>query len=167
MLFFLSTPEYNKIQLNTTKVRVHLRTGIAEILDQHQDLIGQVDNNIVEIETSFENRIEKNLFIIQNGVFVVSNKGLDAKNEYKGASVYVYGSCVREITPTTTVEDFSKQYEQKNSELLVELGKAENVRSEGSTKVVLKPTTLLRLLQEETEFFRKALVLLKELRSLK
>jgi hypothetical protein len=38
MYFHLATPEYNKVQQNTTKVKVHLRTGIAEIFDQHQDL---------------------------------------------------------------------------------------------------------------------------------
>ena len=53
MLFLLATPEYNNVQSNTTKVRVHLRSGIAEIFEQHQDLMGKVDNNIVEIETNF------------------------------------------------------------------------------------------------------------------
>jgi len=60
MLFLLATPEYNNLQSNTTKVRVHLRNGVAEVFDQHQDLMGKVDNNIIEIETNFENRIEKN-----------------------------------------------------------------------------------------------------------
>jgi sRNA-binding regulator protein Hfq len=32
MLFFLATPEYNNLQSNTTKVKVHLRNGVAEIL---------------------------------------------------------------------------------------------------------------------------------------
>ena len=39
MFFFLSTPEYNKVQPNIKKLRVHLRTGIAEIYENHQDLI--------------------------------------------------------------------------------------------------------------------------------
>ena len=56
MLFLLATPEYNNVQSNTTKVRVHLRSGIAEIFEQHQDLMGKVDNNIVESETNFENK---------------------------------------------------------------------------------------------------------------
>ena len=62
MLFFLATSEYNNIQSNTTKVKVHLTNGIAEILDQHQDLMGLIENNILEIETNFESKLEKFLF---------------------------------------------------------------------------------------------------------
>ena len=47
MLFSLATPEYTHIQSNTTKVRVHLRSGVAEIFEQHQDLMGKIDNNII------------------------------------------------------------------------------------------------------------------------
>ena len=53
MFFFLSTPEYTTTQFNTTKVRVHLRNGIAEVFDKHQDLMGKVENNRIEIETNF------------------------------------------------------------------------------------------------------------------
>ena len=49
MLFFLATPEYNQVQSNTTKIKVHLSSGVAEIYDQHQDLMGRVDNNLLEI----------------------------------------------------------------------------------------------------------------------
>ena len=84
MQFVLATPEYNNSQSNTTKVKVHLRNGIAEIFDQHQDLMGKIDNNIIEIETNFENRVEKILFVLQDGVFIVSNQGLDSTSETKG-----------------------------------------------------------------------------------
>lgn len=59
MLFLLATPEYSNLQSNTTKVKVHLRSGVAEIFEQHQDLMGKVENNIIEIETNFENKFEK------------------------------------------------------------------------------------------------------------
>ena len=72
MFFFLSTPEYTTTQFNTTKVRVHLRNGIAEVFDKHQDLMGKVENNRIEIETNFENKLEKFSFILQDAVFVVS-----------------------------------------------------------------------------------------------
>jgi hypothetical protein len=89
MLFLLATPEYNNIQSNTTKVKVHLRNGVAEILEQHQDLMGKVENNLLEIETNFENRLEKLLFVLQDAVFIVSNKGLDAdKNTISQVIVY-------------------------------------------------------------------------------
>ena len=87
MLFLLATPEYNNVQSNTTKVRVHLRNGVAEVFDQHQDLMGKVDNNIVEIETNFEKKVEKLLFVLQDAVFIVSNQGLDANSDEKGTGI--------------------------------------------------------------------------------
>jgi F0F1-type ATP synthase epsilon subunit len=115
MLFLLATPEYNNIQSNTTKVRVHLRNGVAEIFDQHQDLMGKIDNNILEVETNFENKVEKLLFVLQDGVFIVSNQGLDVNSENKGTGIYVYAKKVKEITSSVSVEDVSKEYEEKKS----------------------------------------------------
>ncbi len=68
MLFFLATPEYNQVQSNTTKIKVHLSTGIAEILEQHQDLMGKIDNDIVEIETNFDNKLEKSKYLVQKAL---------------------------------------------------------------------------------------------------
>ena len=39
--------------------------------------MGKIDNNILEVETNFENKVEKTLFVLQDGVFIVSNQGLD------------------------------------------------------------------------------------------
>jgi hypothetical protein len=119
MFFVISAPEYNKLQSNTTKVRVHLSSGIAEIFDKHIDLMGLVSNNLVEIETNFENKLEKALFVLQDAVFVVSNKGLDAEEEAKnkGTTVYIYAKDAREITPTISLDEISKQYLAKTAEL--------------------------------------------------
>jgi F0F1-type ATP synthase epsilon subunit len=158
MLFLLTTPEYNNLQLNTTKVRVHLRSGVAEVFDQHQDLMGKVDNNIIEIETNFENKLEKTLFVLQDGVFIVSNKGLDVNSQNKGTSVYVYAKRVREIVPNVSLEEISKQYEQKTLEFENE-----------NQKLALNPndkviTSKLFLLTEELEFLKKALSVVKEVK---
>jgi F0F1-type ATP synthase epsilon subunit len=160
MLFLLATPEYNNVQSNTTKVKVHLRNGVAEILDQHQDLMGKVDNNLVEIETSFENRLEKILFVLQDAVFIVSNKGLDATAENRGTGVYIYAKRVREITPTISLEETSKQYEQKNAELEVENQKL------GAGEAADKPINArIFLLKEEVDFLKKVLAVVKDLKS--
>ena len=110
MQFLLATPEYNNVQSNTTKVRVHLRSGVAEILEQHQDLMGKVDNNIVEIETNFENKIEKLWFVLQDAVFIVSN---EQKEEAGETGVYIYAKRVQEISKDLTLETITKQYEEK------------------------------------------------------
>lgn len=166
MLFFLATPEYNKIQSNTTKIKVHLRNGIAEILDQHQDLIGKIENNLLEIESNTENKLEKSLFILQDAVFVVSNKALEKNTESpKGTAVYVYASRVREINSSTSLDEITKQYDQKNFELNVEAEKLENTSTDSASKLILKPTPRLILLKEEVEFLKKVINVLKNLRS--
>jgi F0F1-type ATP synthase epsilon subunit len=160
MQFVLATPEYNNSQSNTTKVKVHLRNGIAEIFDQHQDLMGKIDNNIIEIETNFENRLEKILFVLQDGVFIVSNQGLDATAETKGTSIYVYAKRAREISSNISVEEISKQYEQKKSILDAETQKLTG--NESTDKVI---NSKIFVLKDETAFLQKVLTVVKELKS--
>jgi hypothetical protein len=155
MLFLLATSDYNNVQLNTTKVRVHLRNGIAEIFDKHQDLMGKVENNLVEIETNFENKIEKFLFVLQDAVFIVSNKGLEGTLDYKGTGVYVYAKKVREITSGLSIDDLTKQYETKKASLDLELEKID----EKETNKALNSKILL--LREDLEFLKKSLVIIK------
>ena len=159
MLFLVATPEYNNTQSNTTKVKVHLRNGVAEILDQHQDLMGKVENNLLEIETNFENKLEKLLFVLQDAVFIVSNKGLETNIESKGTGVYVYAKRVREITSSTSIDEVVKQYDQKNAQLETEVAKLATEAS--STKL----TSKIFLLTEEVEFLKKVVTVIKDLKS--
>ena len=159
MLFLLATPEYSNLQSNTTKVKVHLRSGVAEIFEQHQDLMGKVENNIIEIETNFENIFEKSLFILQDAVFVVSNQGLDTTAETKGTGVYVYAKKVKEITSTISVDDVTKQYEQKVAELEIENQK---LAGDANDKVI---NSKIFLLKDEVEFLKKVVTIVKEFKS--
>jgi hypothetical protein len=161
MYFLLATPEYNNIQSNTTKVRVHLRSGVAEIFDQHQDLMGKVENNLIEIETNFENRIEKSTFVLQDAVFIVSNQGLDNTSENKGTGIYVYAKRAKEINSNLSLEEVTKQYEEKNSLLEAENQKLSESTSESITKAI---NAKVLLLAEEVEFFKKVVTLAKEMK---
>ena len=158
MLFLLATPEYNNLQSNTTKVRVHLRNGVAEVFDQHQDLMGKVDNNIIEIETNFENRIEKSLFVLQDAVFIVSNQGLDTTVENKGTGVYVYAKRAKEITSNISLEEISKQYEQKKAFLETETAKL----GDSSDKVLSSKLVVVR---DEVDFLQKVVSVVKTMKS--
>jgi len=157
MLFLLATPEYNNVQSNTTKVRVHLRSGIAEIFEQHQDLMGKVDNNIVEIETNFENKIEKTAFVLQDAVFIVSNQQ-DGKEE-DGTGVYVYAKRVREITPNLSLEEISKQYEEKLESFEIEKQKLE---SNNIDPLDQNLNAKLFVLKDEVDFLKKVVSVVKE-----
>lgn len=160
MLFLLATPEYNNIQSNITKVRVHLRNGVAEIFDQHQDLMGKIDNNILEIETNFENKTEKLLFVLQDAVFIVSNQGLDVDTENKGTGIYVYAKRVKEITPKMSIEDIVSQCSQKKLDLDNENNKLG--ANEASDKLV---NSKMFVLKDEIEFLEKVVNVVKELKS--
>jgi hypothetical protein len=158
MLFLLNTPEYTNVQSNTTKVKVHLKNGVAEILDQHQDLMGRVENNIVEIETNFENKTEKNLFVLQDAVFIVSTKGLDKKLDKK-TSVYVYAKNVKEINSRLAVDEITKQYEKKLSLLETETLK---LSAQNSEKLESSIKSKIFMLNEDAEFLKKVLALAKQ-----
>jgi len=158
MLFLLNTPEYTNVQSNTTKVKVHLKNGVAEILDQHQDLMGRVENNIVEIETNFENKTEKNLFVLQDAVFIVSTKGLDKKLDKK-TSVYVYAKNVKEINSRLAIDEITKQYEKKMSLLETETLK---LSAQNSEKLENSIKSKIFMLNEDTEFLKKVLALAKQ-----
>jgi F0F1-type ATP synthase epsilon subunit len=158
MLFLLATSEYNNVQLNTTKVRVHLRNGVAEIFDQHQDLMGKVENNLVEIETNFENKIEKFSFILQDAVFIVSNQGLEGTLDYKGTGVYVYAKKVREVTSNLSLEEILKQYDQKKAELDSELEKLNETQENKALN------SKILLLKEDVEFLKRSLTIIKEIK---
>jgi F0F1-type ATP synthase epsilon subunit len=160
MLFLLATPEYSNLQSNTTKVKVHLRSGVAEIFEQHQDLMGKVENNIVEIETNFENKFEKSLFILQDAVFVVSNQGLDTTAETKGTGVYVYAKKVKEINSSISIDEVTKQYEQKIVELESENQKL--ATADGNEKVI---NSKIFLLKDEVEFLKKVVTIVKDFKS--
>jgi hypothetical protein len=158
MLFFISATGYNNVQNNTTKVKVHLSTGVAEILEQHQDLMGRIENNVVEIETFFENRVEKFLFIVQDAVFVVSNKGLGADKEKNQTAVYVYAKRVREISSAVSLDDVAKQYDLIGKQL-------ENLKEKQLLDInnrFLKAKILL--VEEEVNFLVKTLAVVKNVK---
>ena len=162
MLFLLATPEYNNVQSNTTKVRVHLRSGIAEIFEQHQDLMGKVDNNIVEIETNFENKLEKIWFVLQDAVFIVSNqKGDSAASafENEGTGVYIYAKRVKEINSSVSMEDLSKQYDEKVSLFEAEKQKLvdENIDVSDETS-----NSKLMVIKDEIDFIKKVMAVIKD-----
>lgn len=165
MLFFLATPEYNESQSNTTKIKVHLSTGIAEILEQHQDLMGKIDNDIVEIETNFDNKIQKSKYLVQEAVFVVSTKNSIAATVTADTEtgVYVYAKRAKEINSKISLDEISKEYELKKERFEIEKAKviAETKDGESYNKLT---NSKLYLLNEELEFLKKVMIVVKELK---
>ena len=109
------------------------------------------------LETNFENKAEKFVFVLQDAVFIVSNKGLDAEVEEKDTSIYIYAKKAREINSNTSVDEITKLYDEKKSELDIELAKVTETEDKAINSKIL-------LLTEDTEFLQKSLSIVKELK---
>jgi L-asparaginase/Glu-tRNA(Gln) amidotransferase subunit D len=149
MLFFISAPGYNSSQFNATKIRVHLRSGVAEVLPGHQAMLGKVDQNIIEVETNFENKSESFLYVAQQAVFVVSEGGTIDTPEAKDTKIVVYAKNVRELTSRGPIDEIQKEYDSKIGELERKTGKDE-----------ITPSELL-VLKEDISFLSKVLEVAK------
>jgi hypothetical protein len=80
--------------------------------------MGKIDNDLVEIETTVENKIERSKFLVQEGVFVVSTKNsISSSNPTTETGVYVYAKRVKEINTKVSIEELSKDYESKKRSL--------------------------------------------------
>lgn len=160
MQFSLATPEDSKkVLTNATRVKVHLTTGIVEILDKHQDLLGKVGIDILELESAGDNKTEKSKFILQDALVIVSNKGLNT-DIAADTGVYVFAKRVLEFTSNLSLEEFSKKVEQKSSKLDIEKQSLADVANSNGN--IEKIKTKVFLLEDELEFDKKVLALIKE-----
>ena len=160
MQFSLATPEDSKkTLLNAKKIKVHLTTGIVEILDKHQDLLGKVEINILEVENNDENKIEKLKFLLQDALVIVSNKGLslDVAPE---TGVYIYAKRVLELNSNLSLDEFSKKVEQKTAKLEIE--KQALIEANNDVSKIKKIKTKIFMLEEEIIFDKKVFSLIKE-----
>lgn len=161
MFFFLATTEYNNLQSNITKVRVYLKNGVAEIFEQHQDLMGKVENNLVEIESVSEKKTEISKFVLQDAVFIVSNQGLDKQADTKATTVYVYAKRVKELSANFSLDKMIAEYDQKVAELAIE---TEKEKQESAGNGQKKGTAKGLLLKEEVAFLKKVVTVAKSMK---
>lgn len=146
---------------DVTRVKAQLTNGTAEILDQHQDLLGKICNNVIEIETNLENKLEKIYFVAQEAIFGVSTKRLDKKVDFNKTSVYVYATEMLEINSNTPLEDLKVQFDSKSSELEIETQKLKGESSDFARNAI---NAKLVGLKNDVEFLGAALKLAKDLK---
>ncbi len=89
---------------------------------------------------------------------IVSNQGLEGTLDYKGTGVYVYAKKVREVTSNLSIDEISKQYEQRKAELDIQMEKL----SETKDNKALNSKILL--LKEDVEFLRRSLTIIKDIK---
>ncbi|MBC7556674.1 MAG: hypothetical protein H7195_06900, partial [Chryseobacterium sp.] len=125
MFFQVTNLDENNVQTNTTKIRANLRNGVTEFLEGHTDMLGRIDNDIVLTESIVEGRTIKKEFLIQSGVLIVSNGGLNPEAP-KGTYVLVHSKEIVELTGTIDekkLNDLVIKLEKKTLELEKELAK--------------------------------------------
>ena len=88
--------------------------------------------------------MEKIWFVLQDAVFIVSNQKGNATGsafENEGTGVYIYAKRVQEINSSVSMEELSKQYEEKvklfetEKQSLVGVGENIDVSDETLTKI--------------------------------
>jgi F0F1-type ATP synthase epsilon subunit len=163
MFFILASPEYNLTKLNVIRVKAYLRNGISEVLENHQDLMGKIENNLVEIEVAGDNKFEKFLYVLQDAVFIVSSK--NKKIQSKSVGIYIYAKRVKEINELTSLDQIKKELDDKKIELEKEIIKLSSLTEESNSR---NSESLINskifLLKEEIEFLKRLLSIVKNLK---
>ena len=156
MHFFLSSSSENKGQTSVTKVRIFLRTGIVEILEQHQNLIGQIENDIVEVETTFEGVVSRELYVIRNGVLVVTNQFAPVGDNFEigKTSVFIYSDDVTKVQDSLTpfiVQSLVESRKKLDEELMAEALK----------EIKQMKSAFIKTLESEIAYLEKVLKAIK------
>jgi F0F1-type ATP synthase epsilon subunit len=160
MQFSLATPEDSKKLLsNVTTVKIYLTTGVVEILEKHQDLLGKVSLDLIEVQSNQDNKSEKFKFLVQDALVIVSNKGLNSELTSE-TGVYIFAKRVLEFNSSISLDQYSKKVEQKLSKLEVE---KQALMEDGANFDKIK--TKIFILEDELKFEQKVLSILKDLRT--
>ena len=157
----VQTSEGTKIISNVIKVKVCLKNGAAEIYDSHIDLMGTIENNLVEIYHRLDGKDVKAVFMIGNGVIVVSNKGLDSKEEEKGTFVAVLGDKSREITESVTAASIASEIERSKASITNETALYNAMIGQ---PVAVSINSKIYLLQQELSFLERMSFIVEDMR---
>lgn len=96
----------NRLITDVIKVKAYLTNGAVEVLEKHQSLLGKIEDNIIEVESNFQNREKKEIFVLKNAVFQISD-------EENRTSVITFTQDYREITEKTSIEAIQEEIEKK------------------------------------------------------
>jgi len=81
---------------------------------------------------------------------------LDSDSENQETSVYVYAKKVREVNSSVSIDEITKEYDAKQLQLETEIAKLPEKETKLTSKIIL--------LQEDTEFLKKSLGIIKSLK---
>ncbi len=156
MFFTLATPESLYVEPTCSKVKAVLTSGLVEIYEGHQDLIGKIHNGLLSLKIVNLNNedISKN-YLLQDGVFVVSNQGLDNENdEVKTTSIYVYARRLLEISKELDLADLATRLQEKQLELDNEIEKLKEI-TDFSEDIEITSSKII-IIKSDLSFLEKA-----------
>jgi hypothetical protein len=156
MDFILLTPEQNYKISGSNRVKAHLKSGVVEILDGHQFLIGLIENNLIVAESLGDIKKEQ-FFVVQDAIFIVSDQSFESNNLKLPTTVYVYAKTFVELEKTTQRETFLKYYESKKQEFEQELAQKAKNNGDNVVELNLVLNSKALLLKEEVEFLQSVL----------
>ncbi len=161
MFFSIATPEYLHIQPQCSRVKAALTSGLLEIYEGHQDLIGSIQNGFIELDILNNNEATQNCYLLQDGIFVVSNEGLENESTNEQCtSIYIYARKLLEISKLISLDELNKELELKKKELNFEIEKLKStVDNENDIEI---SSSKIIILKNDISFLEKAILLTKE-----
>lgn len=165
MEFSLATPdESKKVLSNVNRVKIYLTSGIIEVLEKHQPLIGRIDLNLVEIENTNDTKSEKIKFLLQDGMVIVATEGLETINSNQtNSGVYIFAKRSVELNSSIDNDGLMKKIEKNSLQLGIEKEKLRASESGlgGDIETISQSMrSQLFMLEEELAFDRKLASLL-------
>jgi hypothetical protein len=168
MQVLLTSMDYTYMEHYATKVKVRLQTGEAEFYEQHQELLGVIISDFVQIERTIDNKVEIRSFMVQDSVVVVTTpkkEDLNPESPNPNNITYVFIYCKQaiEIDSQTPIDKILTNCENLKIKLLKEqenlsFEKKENPKDVG---VAVLETKIL-MLQRDISYYEKVLKKVKE-----
>lgn len=160
IFFVLNAPGFSYVEMMATKVTGYLTTGVVQILDQHQDLIGTVASNLLEIQGNEENETDKVIFFVKNSTFIVCSIK-------KQTNVFLSGEEVQCVNAENSIQEISQLLQEKEKELAIAFANLNDKTSNINEFVASPKKDVVILLQAKVQFLKQALLKAKEFSLLK
>ena len=147
MMFIIDAPGLAYVQKNATKITGNLTSGVVQILNQHQELIGSIRSNLVEVETDNENEVKKTVFFVKNSTFVVTTIR-------KETNVFVRADDTLQISGENVINEINEMLEEQRKAIII---------ARQNYEIILTPQNyeLVILLESKGEFLKAALIAAK------
>jgi len=157
MKFYLFAPgettpdKVDRLLVDVIKVRAFLTNGVVEIFENHQNLMGKIENNVIEVEYNSQNKTSKEIFVLDDALFgVAADFSKDFLNSEKEDTneicAFLFTKSVRELNEKSSIEGIQEEYDKKLNLL--------------QSNSLSSPSTMV--LEKEIEFLKKTIAILKE-----